>query len=195
MAHYDCFARCCVCMKLSLIQYTLFHHLIPLAWWHILYTLTSSLCVCQTDATPVCRETDTWHFVLVNLNCDGFILFVMFVCSHRYLGFRSEYTTVTDYHFHYSVLYVFKVMFELHIYLLINFQSEISWLCSFFAEWSVVVGRLVGLFFWGCVVLSAGCSAVNVQRKNYFFKAVGKLIQLLESPTSQLGGFVAVISL
>lgn len=46
----------------SFMDPTHFYHLIPLAWRHILYTFTSALCISRSDATPVCRETDTWLF-------------------------------------------------------------------------------------------------------------------------------------
>ena len=71
----------CAVWSFVLIWYTLFYHLIPLAWRHILYTFTSSLCACWSDAIPVRREPNTllfffFFFFWVKFDCDGYILYV-----------------------------------------------------------------------------------------------------------------------
>lgn len=61
-----------------------------------------------------------------NRDCDGYIFVCTFVVTVLLLcggmGRCSEYTTVTEYHFHYrvAVCLLFKVLFEMDIYLMIK---------------------------------------------------------------------------
>lgn len=91
------------------------------------YTVTSSIHFIDHSNLNA-EPRDTWRFVLlgVNLNCDGnrFWWFLI-TLSHTFVGGCSRYTTVTDYHFHYRVLDVFKMVFKLYIYQIMkNFTVE-----------------------------------------------------------------------
>lgn len=102
-------SRSCFLDQICLV----FNHLIPLAQRHILYTLTCSL---SAHLSSFLEKSDTFGVLLFCLvfltvtvifcRCDALLVFV--TIDHRViLRFCSEYTTVTEYHFHYSVLYVF----------------------------------------------------------------------------------------
>lgn len=65
---------------------------------------------------------------------------------------------------------MFKVMFELYIYLLIKWVKFHGSVCCFFrSNVSVAWSALGSLFRWG-VVLSAGCSLLNVKTETQWEK-------------------------
>lgn len=117
-----------------------FYHLIPLAQRHILYTPTCSVCRHWSHVMSVQRKVThdgflfSFFLTVTVIFCQSDALMVFFLMSplitKLFWGFCSEYTTVTDYHFHYSVLYVlvFEFIFQA-VYLSVDKQWNITALC------------------------------------------------------------------